>query len=100
MRHIQQTPKHGTADGERQENNVTDPGSPGPTWESFPLDARLAWMELSPDVQEKILEAAWCAACMKPTAFTILSGRVSESGLILGGRCEWCGGEVGRLVER
>ena len=72
----------------------------GLTWRSFPLDARLAWMELSPDEQEAILEAAWCSTCLKSTPFTVLGGKLVEAGLSLTGRCERCGGEVGRLVER
>ena len=79
---------------------MTDQGRTGPTWESFPLDARLAWMELSPNVQEKILEAAWCAACTNATSFTVLGGRLSDGGLILEGRCQRCGAVVSRLVER
>lgn len=72
----------------------------GPTWKSFPLDARLAWMELSPDGQEAILDAAWCSTCLKSTRFEVLGGRLVEGGLSLTGRCRRCGGEVGRLVER
>ena len=79
---------------------MTDPSKPGPTWKRFPPDARLAWMELSPDAQESILEAAWCPACAKPTSFTVLGGRLAEGGLILEGRCERCGGDISRFVEK
>ena len=72
----------------------------GPTWDAFPLDARLAWMELSPDSQEAILSAAWCVECRKSTPFTVVGGRLAERGLMLNGRCNVCGGEIGRFVER
>ena len=72
----------------------------GPTWESFPIEARLAWIELSPDEQDAILDAALCPMCLKSTPFEILGGSLLEIGLRLVGRCRWCGGEVVRLVER
>ena len=72
----------------------------GPIWESFPLDARLAWMEFSPDEQEAVLDAAWCPSCLKSTPFEVVGGKLVDAGLSLTGRCQRCGGEVGRLVER
>jgi hypothetical protein len=71
----------------------------GPTWASFPVDARLAWMELSPDEQDAILEAAWCSTCLGSRPFDLVGGRLVDAGLSLTGRCRSCGGEVGRLVE-
>jgi hypothetical protein len=79
---------------------MSDPIGTGPTRESFPFDARLAWMELSPDEQEAILESAWCPACLKRTRFEILGGKLVDAGLSLRGRCRRCGGELSRLVER
>ena len=73
---------------------------PVPTWAEFPVDARLAWMELSPDEQEAILEAAWCPMCLRSTPFDVVGGRLIEQGLALTGKCQRCGGEVGRLIER
>ena len=40
------------------------------------MEARLVWMNLAPDEQEAILEAAWCPACMKSTPFEVLGGRL------------------------
>ena len=44
------------------------------------------WMNLAPDEQEAILEAAWCPACMKSTPFEVLGGRLVAGGLALSGR--------------
>ena len=65
---------------------LTERLRPGPTWAEFPLEARLAWMNLAPDEQEAILEAAWCPACMKSTPFEVLGGRLVAGGLALSGR--------------
>ena len=50
------------------------------------MEARLVWMNLAPDEQEAILEAAWCPACMKSTPFEVLGGRLVAGGLALSGR--------------
>jgi hypothetical protein len=69
------------------------------TQEAFPFEARLAWMSLSPEAQDAILEVAWCAHCSAETPLTILGGELKSGGLLLRGKCVRCQGGIARFVE-
>ncbi len=68
-------------------------------WERFPLDARLAWMRLSPDRESEILSAVWCEACGNMSSMTVDGGRLEGKMLTLEGRCDRCGASLIRPVQ-
>jgi Zn finger protein HypA/HybF involved in hydrogenase expression len=65
----------------------------------FTNKAKAMWRALSPEAQEKILNAVWCSHCVKATTIVDFSGYVEKKDLILRGRCATCGGQVARLIE-
>ena len=54
---------------------------------------------MTPELRRKILENVWCAHCVTTVKILDFSGGMRSGHLLLEGRCEQCGGSVGRMVE-
>ena len=78
---------------------MSSPRRQRPTQESFPFEARLAWMSIAPDAQTAILEHVWCTHCSAGTPMTMLGGQLKSGGLLLSGKCSRCGGDTARFIE-
>ncbi|MBU1063439.1 hypothetical protein KKC74_01335 [bacterium] len=54
---------------------------------------------IPPDIQERLLDNAWCSHCSGMTTITDYSGTIENGDLILDGFCILCGNAVTRLIE-
>lgn len=62
------------------------------------LNAARKWGKIPKDIQQRILENAYCSKC-SVTTITDYSLYDDEQGVLLKGTCKKCGGEVTRVVE-
>lgn len=70
-----------------------------PRRRAFTPPAARRWRELGPERQALFLGSVWCVSCGAETTMDEPTGRIERGDLVLEGRCRWCGGEVGRVVE-
>ena len=66
---------------------------------NFTLPAQKLWAKVPSEFRVKILNEVWCGRCRDTVTILNISGRVESGDLVLGGKCDRCGGPVGRLIE-
>ncbi|HEU19526.1 MAG TPA: hypothetical protein ENO00_09185 [Deltaproteobacteria bacterium] len=66
---------------------------------NFTPSAQVFWLNIPPDIRERLLGNVYCTQCRKMTTITDYTGRIEQGDLILDGVCSRCGSAVSRLIE-
>lgn len=59
----------------------------------------MQWNRMPADIKQKILSNVWCPNCRDVVSVTDYQIENDKLGLIIRGKCSFCGSEAARVVE-